>query len=284
MTESTVKIICDSITTEGNRITSIECSYPRYMHPQMLRHRLLSRNVNSSRAIPVELMVKQVETDPVMPSYIGKNKAGMTAEEEIAGIDRLVALNAIRQLSYASVRCAKTLEKIGVHKQTVNRYLEPFLQVHEIITATSWQNFFDLRLTKSTQPETKDVAAKIKLALESSTPDELDYGMYHLPYINSGMRQHARIEQLLFVSAALCARLSYSTYDHGKRIMKMIDNAQSASVWVEDQIGFAKRLLADGHLSPFEHQATPANPNEWHHNFYGWKSHRFILTGDAEKR
>lgn len=48
-----------------------------------MTHRVFSRNSSSSRAIPIEKMVQQVENDPVIPVYWGKNQKGMQAKEEL---------------------------------------------------------------------------------------------------------------------------------------------------------------------------------------------------------
>lgn len=49
-----VKIIKDSISPDENRVTTFELEYPRYIHAQLLTHRVFSRNSASSRAIPIE--------------------------------------------------------------------------------------------------------------------------------------------------------------------------------------------------------------------------------------
>ena len=55
------EILADSISEQGHRLTTFKVTYPRIIHAEMLRHRMLSRNVASSRAIPFEKMVKDVE-------------------------------------------------------------------------------------------------------------------------------------------------------------------------------------------------------------------------------
>lgn len=49
-----VKIIKDSMSLDENRVTTFELEYPRYIHAQLLTHRVFSRNSASSRAIPIE--------------------------------------------------------------------------------------------------------------------------------------------------------------------------------------------------------------------------------------
>ena len=54
------KIICDSISPVGARITTFELVYPRFIHGEFMTHRVFSRNAASSRAIPVKTFLKQV--------------------------------------------------------------------------------------------------------------------------------------------------------------------------------------------------------------------------------
>jgi thymidylate synthase ThyX len=81
------KIIADSISESeyGDRITTFELEYPRFIHGELMTHRLFSRNAASSRAIPINKMMDQVLTAPAMPVEWGLNKSGMQAEEMLKG-------------------------------------------------------------------------------------------------------------------------------------------------------------------------------------------------------
>ena len=61
------EIVADSIDPRGNRITSVLLTYPRFIHSELLTHRMFSRNSASSRAIPFAKMVKMVQKDPFIP-------------------------------------------------------------------------------------------------------------------------------------------------------------------------------------------------------------------------
>src|SRR6266852_249577 len=124
----TAKIIADSISEQNIRITSIQCRYPKFIHGEFLTHRQFSRNSSSSRAIPVERLIKDVEDDPVIPSFWGKNQKGMQANEECdelinQGIPREDAWIAARD---HAIKFARMFNNAGYHKQIVNRLLEPF--------------------------------------------------------------------------------------------------------------------------------------------------------------
>jgi len=61
------KIIADSKSPQGERLTTFLVTYPRIIHAEMCRHRMFSRNTASSRAIPFKKMAKDVEENPFIP-------------------------------------------------------------------------------------------------------------------------------------------------------------------------------------------------------------------------
>ena len=73
----TAKIIADSISEKGKRITTFELEYPRIIHSELMTHRVFSRNAMSSRAVPVGKMLQQIVENPAMPVRFGVNKRGM---------------------------------------------------------------------------------------------------------------------------------------------------------------------------------------------------------------
>ena len=77
------EIIADSENPQGDRLTSFLVTYPRIVHAEMLRHRMFSRNVASSRAIPFKKMVKDVEENPFIPIAWQKDHKGMQGSEYI---------------------------------------------------------------------------------------------------------------------------------------------------------------------------------------------------------
>ena len=77
------KIIADSVNPKGDRLTTFELTYPRFVHAELMTHRLFSRNSASSRALPTKKLLEQIENNPVMPKFWGKNQSGMQAAEEL---------------------------------------------------------------------------------------------------------------------------------------------------------------------------------------------------------
>ena len=144
------KIVADSLSPQGHRITTFLLTYPRFIHSELMTHRMFSRNSASSRAIPFEKMVKMVEEDPFIPIAWQKDHKGMQGVEYITDpvkIDDCVGTWLLARNK--ATREAKYLNNLhGVTKQLCNRLLEPFMWHTVLVTATEWKNFFELRCPK----------------------------------------------------------------------------------------------------------------------------------------
>lgn len=200
-------VICHSINPNGNELITVEVNFHRFILAEVNTHRVLSRNYQSSRAVPVEKMIEQVRTDPAMPLHWGKNQRGMVANEECNTWVNVVSPREAEELdaagyfvfdeepcprekawrlaAYKAAAMAESFNEAGYHKQIVNRLIEPFIWTKGVITATKedWQSVFELRCHKDAQPEFQALANKIKDAIEESTPTKLGWGDYHLPYV-----------------------------------------------------------------------------------------------------
>ena len=142
-------IVADSKNVQGDRITTYELTFPRFILAELLTHRLFSRNSASSRAIPFKTMLKSVEEDPFIPIAWQKDHKGMQGTEYFKDSTDLEWLknNHLAARDYAVER-AKAASDKGLTKQIVNRYLEPFLWHKVLVTATHFDNFFELRCPK----------------------------------------------------------------------------------------------------------------------------------------
>lgn len=258
-------VIADSVHhATGTRITTFELVYPRFIHSEFMTHRVFNRNASSSRAIPTSKFIEQVRNEPVMPSHWGKNQKGMQAFEELSEDQRSDAIFIWNQAASSAATYAEMLRRGQVHKQIVNRILEPFTHIRVVVTSTSWTNFYGLRDHEDAQPEIRELAQAMRKAHNESTPRALPQGEWHLPYIAHIDRvgaynycKHQRITRdepsreevyglLLKVSAARCARASYN-------------NFEGRPSTIEEDLGLFAKLVEDQpiHASPTEHQATP---------------------------
>lgn len=270
------KVIAHSKSETGKEIISLQLRYPKFIHGELMTHRVFSRNASSSRAIPFPKFVKEVEDDPAVPVHWGQNEPGMQANEEIDVQSQGAAINIWHNAKMAAIHHAKQLVVLGVHKQVVNRLLEPFYHINTLVTATEWDNFFELRDHPDAQPEIQALAKAMKEAIAASKPDLLEIKQWHLPYIKKPEHDEHNIESLIKMSVARCARVSYKTHD---------DKLPEA---IKDLLLYERLVVAKPiHASPAEHQATP-DPirnslwKNYHGNFNGWIQYRKMLEAGLE--
>lgn len=259
----TAKVIGDSYYLDKyedpHRVTTLELEYPRYIHSELLTHRVFSRNSASSRAIPIEKMIELLETNPVIPEWT-LNQKGMSGEKVT---DTLTITEADKEWDEAKkdmITRVRRLMRLGIHKQNANRLLEPFQHIKTVITGTDWQNFYNLRISEAAQPEMKKLAVKIRAAIEESTPYALKENQVHLPYIDSPVGLNAT--KTILKSVALCAQVSYRKEDSSEETVKRIIN----------------RLLSGDriHASPFEHICIP-DPESTQGNLKGFTQLRHCV-------
>ncbi len=220
-------------------------TYPRIIHSEMMTHRVFSRNSASSRAIPASKMIQMVQDEPFIPIHWGKNQPGMQAKEEIPILDRRLAAHLWEEALKRALQSATYLTELGVHKQIVNRILEPFAWITVIITATEWENFFAQRCHPDAEPHIRKVAEMMRDALYTLTWEERPIPRklweWHLPYITDEDRAVTHQPDLIKASVARCARVSYLNHDGTRDINKDLE--------------LYEKLEAGGHWSPFEHVA-----------------------------
>ncbi|MER9176246.1 hypothetical protein NKH72_21960 [Mesorhizobium sp. M0955] len=263
-------------------ILSVHARYPRIIHSEVMTHRKFSRNARSSRAVPVKTMLNEIRNNPFVPWHWGANQKGMQAGEdcnELVEFTRIVRVadgftiapgkwsreaGWLHQRDHAA-EMAEAYMNAGYHKQIPNRLLEPFAWMDTLITSTSWANFKHLRVHKDAEPHFQDLAALVEQALDHvkvfDLYQPLDTGQWHLPYITpddyrivldylrNGVKinptPERQVEVLKKISAARCARISYTPFDGDGSFEREMERYQI--------LISSDRL----HASPTEHQATP---------------------------
>ena len=240
---------------------------------ELLTHRMLSKNCSSSRAIPIKKMLGYIEDNMAVPVYLGKNRGGMKADEEIQDKDEALS---VWRGGYEKVKgTVNTLVELGVHKQTANRLTESYQMMKVVVTATDWDNFWNLRFHKDAQPEFVMLVHKMYLAMQESTPVELHSGEWHLPYVEicqgespedtyyfyydedkstteTGeylFEKRLTLDEALKRSTASCASVSYRT--------EALTDKAVANIY--NMLVQAKVV----HSSPLEHQGTPMQESIW---------------------
>ena len=342
------KVILDSIPwNSDHRLLTIQATYPRFIHAEIMTHRDRERNAASSRAIPWigwrnatpeetpdqidafgqgkmlsdKCMKGMILKDPVVPLTFGAEQRGMQQGGLIppqyadlakslwlAGRDVMVEIadmfhnigDTYQRLCDGDLQLASTLLSLGVnmeeidprlstdpelriHKSLANRLTEPWMWITVVMTATEWNNFFRLRCHPAAEQHFFKVACMIRDAIKASTPQILQPGEWHLPYVRveefADIDKHwadnyvhhgfTATELAKRVSTARCARVSYLTQD-GKRDfdadLKLYERLLHPMDHPEDTAF---------HASPFGHVAMPsADPEHRSGPFIGWVQHR----------
>ena len=142
-----VEIVADSANSFGDRLTSLVLTYPRIIHSEMMTHRMFSRNASSSRAVPVDKMIKAVRENTFCPFEFQKSHKGMQGSEYFTGIERQECINLWLESAELALQQAEKMKAKGISKQIINRILEPYQYYTVLITGSKegWQNFFNLR-------------------------------------------------------------------------------------------------------------------------------------------
>lgn len=275
MKKISARIIAHSIANNIELIT-MQMLAPKFLDAEFEKHRMISSNSSSDRAIPLDTLIA---ISDYLPKDIRFNQNGMQGREVMS--DDEVALfheDLIKLHGYTKEIITRWNH---VHKQHVNRYFLGFSWQNKIATATEWDNFFNLRLHPDAQPEMQELARVMKEAMEASSPQELAPGEWHLPYvyINGG----GDLEECIKMSVARCARVSFLNHDN-------------STPNIDKDIALYDKLLEAGHMSPFEHVATPMKQdsfnvhaeegithidkydNLWSGNFKSWIQHRQLLS------
>ncbi len=196
------EIVADSISPQGDRITTYLLTFPRFILAELNTHRVFSKNSASSRAIPFEKMVKMVKENPFIPIAWQKNHSGMQGTEYLSKTDKFnlsqfmsVMIDTLNNMTDRSSKDFKQFEKeveervnlitgllskythltmtldewwllardkaveaasilyvFRVTKQLCNRLLEPFMWHTVLLTATEFENFFELRCPQYVSP------------------------------------------------------------------------------------------------------------------------------------
>ena len=288
--EPEVKIIADSINPQNVRLTSWVATFPRWILAELNTHRMLSRNVASSRAIPFNKMMDNIIANTAIPSFFGKNQKGMQSVEELPIQTQELIIKTWIDARDSALSYAKLLNDLGLHKQHVNRICENFSYVTAIISGTEYENFFKLRAHPDAQPEFQNLAYKMKALYETNKPVQLKAGEWHVPFGDqidttkvyelfndgSGVSNMSLDEWKTTltdtknkIAIARCARVSYLNYE-GK-------DDYAADVKLCDRLfGSVPR-----HLSPTEHVAQALDSTEFVGNFKGFKQYRKFFADES---
>lgn len=169
--------------------------------------------------------------------------------------------------------------------------LEPWSWVTQILSTTDLDNFFNLRVSELAEPHLNELATQMQKqviftrhlfktmqgkrqsqreSVRNDTPlcmQWLEPGEWHLPLI----RNHEWVTESegKKISAARCARTSYT----------LIENGKESSL--DKDIELCNKLLTGSHYSPFEHQAEAMEDDAYYANFRSFKQFRKEIEANA---
>jgi len=283
MTETKAELLLASKNkATGTILYSWRLTFPRPILAEVNTHRVASRNTSSSRAIPSNKMRAAVLNDPFIPVSLGVNQKGMQAGAEITGWKRKAIISVLNAGRYPVVFQSWLLDKLGAHKQIVNRYIESYSWCTQIFSATDVDNLFKLRNHVAAEPHFRILAYQMQqqrdLAEELLSQSKrlragnritygngmqlqlMNPGMWHLPLLLPH-EFYKPIAETKKVSAARCARTSYTLVGEGKSDF-------------EADIKLCEKLFGSGHYSPFEHQAMAIWDDSYRANFKSFVQYR----------
>lgn len=262
-TQPSARVVADSISASGHRVTSMAVTKHRFILPEFNTHSSFYRNSGSSRAVPVSKQVERVMSDLAYPVRWPIEQPGMQGYQTLDEDLSEEAESVWRGASMHAVRAVERLAGLGVHKSITNRLIEPFMWHTVIVTSSVWENFFDQRISPHAQDEIRVVAELMKEALDNSAPrlvcNESDA---HLPFLWDDEESMDRIEKMtaglpwwerreweMRVSSARCARVSYLTHEGVRSVEKDLD--------LFEKLNSAQPK----HWSPMAHVAVPSEDN-----------------------
>jgi len=209
----------------------------------------LSINANSSRAIPLERQIKQVEEMPFEPIWT-MNQKGMSGKEAPKQMADRASQQWHSARAFALTR-AKALLDLGIHKQDAALLLNPFSWTVCILTASQWHwdHFFKLRCDDNVYPAVRVIAEKMKEAMRVSSVHFVHEG-WHTAFNREtnhilaecpvSMNPETRRLASNAVSMSMCAMISYDTHRREESLLKHLERAIM--------------LIECGHWSTAEHQ------------------------------
>mgnify|MGYP000623740806 CR=1 FL=1 len=261
----------ENVVTGDKVLTVVFPSFPKLLQAELRTHRSARINETSnqshysSRAIPIEKALKQVEQDPFIFELTAFAK-GMNGNE-LDKDTRDEAEKIILELRDFAVAKVRKLMVLGIAKQDCNRYIEPWMKGGCIVTFSqnALEHFLDLRTKPGVQPDMRNHALELQQMLTEVEPLILEPGEWHLPYLDNWVdTDKLDIEDILKISAARCARISYENFDG--------DFALEKDVALFDRLTKAN----PPHLTPLEHQAQALETSIQCWTLKGFASQRYL--------
>lgn len=290
---SVARILKDSVSPQGRRLTTMEIEVSRIVWCEFLTHGMLCRNAHSSRAIPFDKMVEQLTGKPVRFGQANKGMQDRGEEFDAHVIIKPDLYDAVEQMlyemtgfvicyedllnengemeltaegawslhKYLSVSVSRAFYEAGYHKQVYNRTTEAHQMIKAVVSATEWGNYYWLRDDIAADPTLHDLASTMRKAHEQSVPELLQPGEWHLPYVKTARNPHGKLCYLIepevkggeWDEMNLEEAIKVSSARTGAVSFRNTDYGLEQSLSVYDKLVGDERK----HASAMQHQATP---------------------------
>jgi hypothetical protein len=219
-------------------------------------------SANSARAIPANKYLQKILDNPFIPIWTGK-QAGMSGSvvtEQQKEEATYLWLEHLQSdiVDTGTAQYVEDLIELGIHKQNANRLLSPYAYTTCILSGTEWDNFWSLRIAPEAQPEFKEIAIMLKELYDNADWKE---SKYHIPFYDDIVKTYYKeldkignsneeyVNNVMKVSASMCAKLSYNTQDNEDTLEKHLERANM--------------LIEHKHQEPFSHQAIAMDKDEY---------------------
>lgn len=219
----------------GVTICTINASLWRPLWPELMTYRRASRNASSNRVL-------RFGSQPsFLRPILTKQQKGMSVGERVDLETESRFFDDIDALYSHVLSVMKKYEGI-VSRSILNRYLEPFTKINFVFTADSvcYEHIFNQRVFgENVEPNFRIFCEEIYNKYMSTKPKN---ARWHIPFFDDfEINDTASLTQAIMISAARCARTSYTPFGSSLRN-------------ISEDFELARRLIQDGHLTPFEHQ------------------------------
>lgn len=281
------QIVLDSMAPSGVRLTTMLCTYPGMVHQDIQTHRTVSQNMtvdsetlqedvsrstNSNRAMPSRATLSQVWRSPFCPRRFPKRARSMHSSQGYhSGWKHHLHRQLWLKSRYVALLVVLLMQWAGCHKQIANRLLQPWQWVTVVMTAcdTWWLHFFSLRHHYMAQDEVQILAELAHNAYDTSGPQQLKNGQWHLPFV---AHEDMPLTERIKLSVARCARTSYAPDG--------IDVLTFRTYGEDTKLHDSLVTQTPEHAGPREHQAMAVmNAEHRSGNLHGWSQLRHSQVG-----
>lgn len=309
------ELLAYSINDSGDKIATFKLVFHRYVAEQFLKHRMFSCNATSSRAMSVPKMNEWIENNTAMPVFWGAQQKGMSPKNECVNLIGTSDTYWKRRAEHwinardSAILFASDYWDAGYHQQIPNRLTHAFQMASYIVTATEFDNFFNLRLhDDAAQDEIKILAKCMKECLDNAKPNTIASYMFHpgwhMPYVTAYERVKYDLKDCLIISAARCAIVSYNNHttdeplplEKAKLIYSKLiedtnphytplEHAARIETIEENELVRCMQVAACMKIGPYK-GISKAKQRQliFYANLRGWLSNRYCIENNLEKK